>query len=288
MTENPSPSFTARPSVVQPLGKGFWYAFRVSLDEFAGKNYFTENFGDECSDGHPVSWLDKRVKSLIEATYGQFDWPISKDDTPDERIILDLVEFFYVYISEPVKSWFHQYCGSNHPEKFDLGKGRYSYTVKVNALFERFRQPYKLVKGKVLKANSTILDDNLILPDIEISVEDEHLKELIARALDHFYNSKVNHKIDGLCSLVDAYERLKTIKNPSNKKDSAEALVKALALEEGMAPHIDALFRELTTISNQTTIRHHEVGKEVIKDQATIEFLFYAYYNAIRFMASVL
>lgn len=288
MTENHNSTSVYHPVAVQPLREGFWYAFRVSLDEFAGKNYFTELFGAECSDGHPMSWHDGRVKSVLEANYGQFDWPISKDSPPSNQVILDLVEFFYANISEPIQSWSHSYCGNDHPIKYESGKGRYVYTVKVNALFQRFKQPYKLVRGKVLRANSTVLDENLILPDIEMTADDAYLKGLIARALEHFYDSKTNHKIDGLCTLVDAYERLKTIKNPTNKKESTETLVNALALEKAMAPHINALFRELTTISNEKTIRHHEHGKEIISDQATIEFLFYAYYNAIRFMASVL
>ncbi|MDP3506496.1 MAG: hypothetical protein Q8T09_00770 [Candidatus Melainabacteria bacterium] len=288
MTKYYTQRLGASPREIQPLGQGFWYAYITALGEFARKNYFTETFADECSDGYDYSWLDKRVQSTLEATFGKFDWPVSRDESPEDQVILDLVEFFYSFASEPTESWFHSYCGNSHPNGYDLGKGRYSYTVKINELFQRFNQPFKLVKGKVTRANSAILDANLVLPDIDLPISDEHLKGLIGRALEHFYNRKSNHKLDGLRGLVDAYERLKTIKMPSNKKSSAEALVKALALEESMAPHLNALFRELTTISNQNTIRHHEYDKKIISDEATIEFLFYAYYNAIRFIISAL
>jgi hypothetical protein len=71
---------------------------------------------------------------------------------------------------------------------------------------------------------------------------------------------------------------------PGNKRQSVAALVGVLRPEEGLASHLDALLREMTTLSNDLTIRHHEVGTvEITQDAELIDFLFYSYYNLIRF-----
>jgi hypothetical protein len=62
------------------------------------------------------------------------------------------------------------------------------------------------------------------------------------------------------------------------------ALVSALRPEAALAEHLDALLREMTSLSNDLTIRHHEIGTVEITDDADlIDFLFYSYYNLIRF-----
>lgn len=269
----------------QPLDKGFWFAFNETLEAFANQNYFCEKFPSYCNDDHPLFWYPPVVKKALQADFGLFEWPRKEDNPPNENQILDLVEFFFKHISVPQETWFHSYCGEKHPTNgYDQRKGRYEYTIKVNQLFARFHQPFKLQKGHIIRQSSAVLDELLVETDIGLPIEDAHLVQLIATGLEHFYKSKGNNKMDGLRCMVDAFERIKSMENPKNKKESVKKTIDQISISDGMTTHLNEMFRELTRIANENTIRHHELDKQVINDEATIEFLFYSYYNAIRFL----
>jgi hypothetical protein len=59
----------------------------------------------------------------------------------DEQVI-EYVEASFQLVAKPTESWFHDYCRSSHPTKFDTAAGRYDYTVSVNALLDALAPAY--------------------------------------------------------------------------------------------------------------------------------------------------
>ena len=199
----------------------------------------------------------------------------------DEQVI-EYVEAFFQLVAKPTESWFHDYCRSSHPMKFDMAAGRYDYTVSVNALLDRFGTGLRLQNGKIRSSGSQVMTPRLaeLLP----FGGDDHLRSLVTMALTDFRSPDPQKRWNALRHMADAYERIKSSQVPRNKKQSVAALVSALSPEAALAQHLDALLREMTSLSNDLTIRHHEIGTvEIIDDADLIDFLFYSYYNLIRF-----
>jgi hypothetical protein len=132
----------------------------------------------------------------------------------------------------------------------------------------------------VLRQSSEVLDERV--QEFELPTDDPHLSSLLSKALQHFYDRREDRRWDGLRCMVDAYERLKSVEEPANKKASVAKLIGQLPMAQRLAAHYDALLAELTGVGNDQTIRHHEHGKTVLADPAVMEFLFYAYFGVVR------
>ena len=264
------------------LATRFLPAYLLTLDKFAEQNYFAQAAPDRCPDGHEYFWNTETVRKALVVQLGFATWPpTNATDMPDEQVI-EYVEAFFQLVAKPSDSWFHSYCGSEHPKAFDISSGRYDYTVQVNTLFDRFGAGLRLMNGKVNSLGSGVLAPRLAeaLP----FGEDEHLRSLVTMALADFRSPDPMKRWTALQHIADAFERIKSSQLPNNKKQSVVALVKALQPEFALAKHIDALFREMTSLSNNLTIRHHEIGTmEITDDAQLIDFLFYSYYNLVRF-----
>ena len=266
------------------LATRFLPAFLATLDNFAERDYFAQAAPDRCSDGHEYFWDPATVRKALVRHLGLAAWPVTDADAagmPDEQVI-EYVEAFFQLVAKPTKSWFHDYCRSSHPTEFDTAAGRYDYTVSVNALLDRFGTGLRLQNGKIRSSGSQVMAPRLTeaLP----FGGDDHLRGLVTMALADFRSPDPQKRWSALRNMADAYERIKSSQVPGNKKQSVAVLVSALRPEAALAEHLDALLREMTSFSNDLTIRHHEIGTvEITEDADLIDFLFYSYYNLIRF-----
>jgi len=260
------------------IGLDFWCAFTTYLKRLTNDNYFTKEFPDSCGDGHPIGCYDSSLESRLREELGQITWPI-QGVLPKTELILDLLEFFFQHVAKPTKQWHHSYCGGLHPEEYDVAKGRYDYTVKINSILGRFNHPYQLRKGRVIRKSSEFLDAPIM--SLELSANDEHLAMLMETALANFYDKTGTKKLQGLQGLVDAFDRLKTIED-DNKKKSVTKVIGRLSPFDEIRGEFDSHFRKVTELSNKYTIRHHERDKIQLLDPDLIEYLFYGYYNLIR------
>jgi hypothetical protein len=119
-----------------------------------------------------------------------------------------------------------------------------------------------------------------------LPTDDVHLAQLLRMAVAEFQSAEPIRRWTGLRNLADAYERIKTLSKPGrkNKAQSIAALVTTMTPDAEIGEHLNGLMKTLTDASNRYTIRHHEVGTiEIINDAELIDFLFYSYYNVVRF-----
>ena len=268
-----------RQSPQSQLGRNLWVAFMTYLGRLSDQNYFCEKFADSCSDGHPMGRSDEAVASRMRQELGAIQWPPDRHDLPNTERILDFIEFFFRHIAKPTKSWDHDYCGHSHPTEYDGPKGRYEYTVEINAMLKRFNHPYRLQKGSIVRTGSETLDTRIAA--VELRTTDTHLLRLLGSAQESFYDKSGTKKLEGLRSLVDAFERIKTLEG-QDKKTSVRKVIDRLSPLDEIRQQFDEHLRKMTDLANRYTIRHHESGKIILDDVAIIEYLFYSYYNLIR------
>lgn len=265
------------------LNDRFLPALIVVLENMAERGLFTHIAAEECPDGHPYFWNPDKMRRQLIAQLGRARWPLDADadaDMPDEDII-QYVEALFLMAAMPTKSWNHPFCGNSHPTAFDASAGRYAYTVDVNALFSRFNTGYWMQSGTVRSSGSRVLDAKLLEP-LPYG-DDAHLRRLVTTAITEF-RSPAGDKTASVRNLADAYERIKTTPEGANKAESTRALIAAMTPEEALHEHLDGILRTATIVSNDYTIRHHEQGKtEIADDTALLEFLFYMYFNIVRF-----
>lgn len=280
----PSPYYSQRRGGIvvrdrERLSEDFWTGYRALIREMLDKNYFCEYFHADCPDGHPLLWDDEKIRGRLLQEVGRAGWPLS-ESLPEEEVAFDYMEFLGDYVSMPTNLWFHPHCQNYHPRGYDAQKGRIEYRERVNKLFRNLRHPYYLDENcRIRKESSPILD--LPIRDADFVISDAHLRTLLDQALADFYDRTGKKKVQAVRSLVDAYERLKTIEN-QDKKQSVEQVIKKISPFEEARSILGNDMKDLTDIANQFTIRHHEVSKKVITDEGFLDYLFYQYYNMIR------
>lgn len=117
---------------------------------------------------------------------------------------------------------------------------------------------------------------NNLLENLIIKSPDGILNELINLAIDNIRKPKQDKRSIALEKVWDAFERMKTVYFPTNKKQSANTLVTNVA---GQTNNFNQLlndeFTTLTKIGNDYQIRHFETNKIQIKSMKQVDYLFY-------------
>lgn len=248
----------------------FLNGFKAYINEIVDMGWLNEKFGvsewnsyyDQEQWHVEIGLVNRKMLQEI----GHAAYPLKGEF--EKETILDIIEFFFRYISIPKK------------DGFDGPKARYQYTIGVNQLFQNFKLLYKLIKGSVKELHSSGLDENILKDSFEIP--DKETEKLINFALEKFYSRKPSEQKIGLEKIVDAYQRISSWEG-KNKKESVDKILNKVANGNF---HIKKLFeqdsKELWKIANEFMIRHTEIDKKTINDTDFIEYLFYSYYNNIR------
>lgn len=252
------------------ISEEFWEAFKAYIIELGRDGGFAEfgHWEPTYNDGY---WVvnDDRVNLKMVQEIGKRLYPLDEiDGKPDDERIFDLIEFFFKYVTKPMNV------------DFDKRQGRYEYTIRINQLFDNFRLKYQLKKGEVGALHSEFFVE--LLNEFEFDMPDIQTKKLIDIALDKFSSRNIEEQKIGLEKLVDAYQRISSWEEQDKKKSVEKMLKKVSEGNEEIANILDKDSHELWQIANNFMIRHTEKGKIPINDPDCIEYLFYAYFNAIR------
>lgn len=205
------------------------------------------------------------------------EWPLP-NEVPLKEDVFDFIEFFYRVISVPSGSY-HSYYRHTDYRDFDRENAQSEYIARINQYLQTCCHPYDFVDGEIRSSISPVLD--VPIKEEEFAIDDSHLSSLLESAVADYFDKSGNNKRKALESLVDAYDRLKTIE-PGDKKRSVETVISKLSTIEAVRQTLDDDMQVLTQISNDFTIRHHEMNKRQLGDDDFVEYLFYAYYNVIR------
>jgi len=260
----------------------FWTAFTSYIEEIDVNLWLYEKFGYEerfsfVTDSTAVN--RKMAQDLGCTLYPLF----TLVEKPKDAMVFGLIEFFFSYISIPE---FDVHPPDTPPEiiKFDTNQARYEYTIRINELFDNFRLSYKVKRGIVGYRHSEYIDKVIANVDFDIPGDPE-TKNMLNTAISKFYSRDFEEQKIALEKLVDAYQRISSWENSNNKGGSIKNILKKISEgDEEIEKILGEDCRKLWQTANTFLIRHTERDKIPINDKDVLEYLFYAYFNVIRFI----
>jgi len=198
------------------------------------------------------------------------DWP-REHEQPDTITAMDLVVFGWHLAQEPTVDSHHGYFSHDH-YAFDQAAGRERWRTEINRILSRngvaLRQE---PDGRVVRVGT--IAAGFVTRSPLPKTGDRQLDEKIATALLKYQDPDVSVRREALEALWDAFERVKTVIDPSDKKRSAEALVELIVADPASRTAVAEEFAALTRLGNDFQIRHHEVARHPV-EPAIIDLLF--------------
>jgi len=128
----------------------------------------------------------------------------------------------------------------------------------------------------------TVLQE--VLVQAIFNTGDQTLDELLQTAREKFMNRDFAVRREALEKLWDAWERLKSLRDPTNKRRSIELLLESGCAEQNLRNKVNAEARQLTDIGNEFMIRHTEVTKTPITESIHVDYLFHRLFSLIRML----
>lgn len=241
---------------------------------------FSFEFPDTCPDNEMVCGTNIHLlNAAIKAQIPNMDTPVDvkwdEDDEVDKYSLLDFVEFCYSKIVDINESDWHSYFKHYHIFFPGSKDDKEKFRSEVNQIFERNGIVFYLDNDGVVKRKlPTQLDT--VLHNLNVKSKDKDLNELVNAAIENIRKPKEFDRRIALEKIWDAFERLKTFYNPSNKKASALTLVKNIAAGTSQFDVLlNTEFKTLTDIGNEYQIRHFEQGKIKLTTMKQVDYLFY-------------
>lgn len=89
---------------------------------------------------------------------------------------------------------------------------------------------------------------------------------------------------EALERLWDAWERLKSLADPNDKKRSVKIILDAITSETALRARLEAEATELNSIGNSHLIRHSEISQVPVIDVDQVDYLFHRLFAMIQLM----
>lgn len=192
---------------------------------------------------------------------------------PPTPAVLDLLEFRHRHIAQPNQGSFHDWYGHYHLG-FDREAGQNSYRSQMNSILARNGLAYELrPSGTVERLAPPVLRESL--RSAVFQTGETGLDDRLEKARSKFLSPEAETRRESLVELWGAWERLKSLDEPDNKKLSITTLLDKVTSESSFRATLETEAKELTRIGNNFQIRHTELGKPAILDSAHVDYLFH-------------
>ena len=288
-----------------------WNGIATIVNALISNNLLAKDFPKQCPDGNGICGVDDqsfyvaaiaiipRIKNILPQYGGDIQYLSTNnfdpfDESKDENEektkeftydVLDFIEFVYKHIYDTQNGNYHDFFKHFELKFLDTTFGRDKFVIDVNEILERNHTGFILRKeGNIERIVNEVLLNSLEIQDLEPT-----LGELIAESIDRFKSPKKKERSIAIEKLWDAFERLKTIENPDDKKSSSNLLLTKAS--QGQSHFFELLKKEceeLTSIGNKYQIRHFEMNKNQIVSEEHIDYFFYRMYSLLSLLVKAL
>ena len=268
-----------------------WEGFQALINGRIDDGSFGASFPKACPDGSgPVGTDRAHFEAAMRAeirAMPEYPWRDSWDGPPATLVILDLLEFCWRHITEPIQGSYHGFLDHYHLS-FDYMIGRQAFTEDVNRIFARSGLAYHLIEprldnqGQIVRLGPPLLRDELTAT--YFATGDFELDHILDSARNKFLNPSQEIRREALLELWDAWERLKTTGEGANKKSQISDLLNGAA-GPGYPKFRQLLEKEaleLTSIGNNYQMRHTEIRQEKVEQTEHIDYLFHRLFSLIQ------
>jgi hypothetical protein len=248
----------------------------------ANSGWFGLEYPNQCPDGRGITGTDLNALGdalVAHRLYNFVEFPTGQPTTFE---VLDLVEFSYEKIAQPIEGGYHPFFGHHHLG-FDKDQGRAVFREEINRVFERNGIAFELKEsGEVVRIAPAGLRESLA--EAVFRTGDAVLDQLLEKARTRFLSRDPATRKESLETLWDAWERLKSLEPGRDKRESTAALLDRGSSQPEFRQVLEAEARQLTEVGNSFMIRHTEVDKLPITDDEHVDFLFHRMFALVRLL----
>lgn len=280
-----------------------WNGIGVIINKLIANNLLAKDFPVQCPDGNGICGVDEQnlylatiavipqLKEILSKCgpihslpHDYFDNPSTLNVEEFTYGVLDFIEFIYKHIYDVQNDDYHSFF-KHYELKFpNTTNSRIDFISNVNEIFERNHIGFNLKEDGNIQR---IIIEDLVPPynkKLELT-----FNELLDTAICRFKSPKIEERQIAIEKLWDAFERIKTLLNPVNKKESAESLLDKVASgEDSVKQILDQECKALTYIGNALQIRHFEMDKVQIKSEEHLDYLFYRMYSLLQLLSNAI
>ncbi len=263
-----------RPRTETAISGDAWGGIVALVSTAVTSGGLAQAFPEVCPDGSAIYGTDRQALELaIRSEIPGLQWPLRAEVVPSLPVAMDIIEFVHASIAQAEPFQHHQYYGHSHLS-FSRESGQGEMRIRVNRIFQRNGLRYQMSEeGEVQQLVPAALA-GLVTSDYPPS-GDEKLDSLLREAVERFTNRSPSARREALGLLWKAWERLKSLSEPADKRRSTQLMLSAAAREPEFRKLLEEEALELTRIGNTFHIRHSEVAQTEIEEDAQLEYLFY-------------
>ncbi|CAB4957324.1 unannotated protein [freshwater metagenome] len=231
---------------------------------------------------HPLMCLDKPLPYAVNtgvmfdewgALVPGLDLPLRSDEPPTTAVAMDALEWVARHVWTPQQIDFHTFMGHTHLRHHNRPAALKSLAADANDVLSRNGVALRLTDaGKAERTGPAVVAARLHAWDRRTG--DDTLDDLLAQARRRFLDPDPAERTEALKALWAAWERVKSIIDPDDKKTSAAALLDRAASHPDLRALLKTEARALTNIGNAFSIRHSETSQVPLETEAQADWLF--------------
>ena len=280
----------------QMISPAVWKGLVGTVQALVNSGAFGLRFPERCPDGQAVCGSDSgALAASVIAEMPGLAWPLEttrveekaffsehQPFAPDTMLVLDFVEFVYAAVAQPIPGKHHDYFNHHHL-MFNQVAGQEEFRKTVNRIFARNGVAFDMLStGHIVRILPPVLGDEL--KRTTFCSGDRTLDNMLDECRTKFFDRNPLMRREALERLWDAWERLKSLADPSDKKRSIKIILDAVAVEPSLRSRLEAEAMELTSIGNSHLIRHSEVNQVAVIDVDHVDYLFHRLFAMIQLM----
>ena len=242
---------------------------------------------------HPRMCLDKPLPYAVNLCALHDEWgslvpglalPLRPDEPPPTPVAMDADEWVARHVWTPSETDFHPFMGHTHLRHDDHAAAVRALAAEVNEVLSRNGVALRLNDtGQAERTGPVVVAARLHAWDRRTG--DNTLDDLFARARQRFLDPDPAERTEALRALWAAWERVKTVIDPDDKKRSAAALLDRAATHPDLRDLLYFEARAQTKIGNNFAIRHSETKQVQLETEAQADWLFSRLWALIELVA---
>lgn len=273
-----------------------WAAIVATVQGLINSGAFGQRFPERCADGQAVCGCDETAfGAAVVGEIRGLEWPLQTAKNveegfsfqwmpfaPDTLLVLDFVAFVHAMVAKPIQREYHKGLRHDHLA-FDQEAGQEEFRETINRYFARNGLAFEMQPtGRIVRLLPPVID--LALRRTVFNTGDRTLDVLLEEAKTKFSDPNPLIRREALERLWDSWERLKSLADPSNKKNSIHLILTAVTAEPALYARLDAEAHELTSIGNDHLIRHYEINQKPVVEPDHVDYLFHRLFAMIQLM----
>ena len=280
----------------QVISPAVWAGLVATVQALINSGAFGLRFPDRCPDGQAVCGCDAdALAAAVIAEMPGLAWPLEttrmaedgflsqhEPFAPDTLLILDFIEFVFASVAKPIPGKHHDFF-SHHHLTFDQQSGQEEFRATVNRIFSRNGLAFEMLStGRIVRVLPPVLGEDL--KRTLFRTGDRTLDNMLEECRAKFSERNPLLRREALERLWDAWERLKSLADPGDKKRSIKVILDAAAAEPSLRARLEEEAKELTGIGNSHLIRHSEVTQVPVIDVDQVDYLFHRLFAMIQLL----